>query len=177
MCTTLHLLLGDRHPHELSVQHSTKTHMLALHRALSEWLVVGTTPTLGQLGCLHHDVRPPPSSHTGSYPLLSIAATTSLTKGQPWRPVRSLPIEPRSTITTPSLASVGSHVSKTTLLFSYDPNGYLPDPQSPSGTQGPHESRYASPQALVSSPTMGETSGTTYQRGQTTPTPSNPAPG
>ncbi len=46
MCTTLHLLLGVSHPHELYESYTTKAHMLSLHRALLEWLIVGTPHAL-----------------------------------------------------------------------------------------------------------------------------------
>ena len=58
MCTTLHLLLGVRHTHELRELYITITHMLTLHRALLEWLITGTPPTLWQLECLHQDMHP-----------------------------------------------------------------------------------------------------------------------
>ncbi len=60
MCTTLHLLLGDRHPHELPGLHIIRTRMLTLHRALLEWLIAGTPPALWQIGCLHQDIHPLP---------------------------------------------------------------------------------------------------------------------
>ncbi len=94
MCTTLHLLLREPQLRELPGQHITRTRMLVLHRALLKWLIAGTSPALWQLGCLHQDIHPPTSAHTDPYPLLSISATTSLTKGQPWRALRPLSIEP-----------------------------------------------------------------------------------
>ena len=155
--------------HHRDVQHSTpppegaspprapwpthhQTHMMALHRALLKWLIAGTPPALWQLGCLHQGIHPASSAHTGPYPLPSISATTMLTKGQPWRPVRSLSVEPPSTIASPSLASVGPHVPQTAALFSYDPTVHLPDLQPLPRTHGLHPTRYASPQAPVISP-------------------------
>jgi hypothetical protein len=110
MCTTLHLPLGNRHPHELLGHHITRTHMLALHREFLEWLIAGTPPDLWQLGCLHKDIHPPSLAHTGPYPLLSITATTSLAKGQPWRPKWSIHVGSLSPIASPSLANAGPHV-------------------------------------------------------------------
>jgi len=81
-------------PPELRELYVTRTHMITLHRALLEGLIMGTPPVLWQLGCLHHSVHPPSLAHTGSYPVLSIFATTSLTKGQPWRPERSTFVDP-----------------------------------------------------------------------------------
>jgi len=85
ICTTLHLLLGDRHPHELHGLHITKTDMLTLHRELLEWSIAGTPLSLWQIGCLNQGIQPT-LAHRGSYSLLSVTSTTSLTKGQPWRP-------------------------------------------------------------------------------------------
>jgi hypothetical protein len=59
MRTSLHLLLGDRHPHELCELYITITHMLTLHRALLEWLILDTPPALWQLGCLNQHIPPP----------------------------------------------------------------------------------------------------------------------
>ena len=72
--------------------------MLTLHRALLEWLIIGKLPALWQLGCLHQDIHHSSLPHTGPYPLLSMYVTTSLTKGQPWRPKRSTSVEPPSHI-------------------------------------------------------------------------------
>jgi hypothetical protein len=94
MCTTLHLLLGDHHPHELRELYITKTHMLTLHRALLECHILGTTPPLWQVGCLHQNIQPSSLAHAVPYPFLSISATMSLTKDQPWRPGRSTSVEP-----------------------------------------------------------------------------------
>jgi hypothetical protein len=44
MSTTLHLLLGDNHPHAMLSQSITREHMLALHTAMLKWLLTGTPP-------------------------------------------------------------------------------------------------------------------------------------
>ena len=59
MCTTLHLLLGDRHPHQLPGQYITRDHILTLHRALLEWRILSTPPAMWQIGCIHRDIHPP----------------------------------------------------------------------------------------------------------------------
>jgi len=59
MCTILHLLLGVRHLHELPGKHIIRTHMLALHRAILEWLILGTLPAMWIMDCLHQDITPP----------------------------------------------------------------------------------------------------------------------
>ena len=48
MSTTLHLLLGDKHPHEMPTSCITRGHMLALHKALLNWLLTGTPPHYGK---------------------------------------------------------------------------------------------------------------------------------
>jgi hypothetical protein len=138
MCTTLHLLLGDRHPRDLCTLYTTTTHMLTLHIALFEWLIESTPPALWQLGCLHHDIQPPSQAHTGSYPPFIISATAALTMGQSWRP-------PRSTHT------VNLAPSDTPIVAAYAPSvpqsGAPPVPTSighPSNSRLPTES-YISP--------------------------------
>ena len=44
MSTTLHILLEGTPPHFLTIQFITRDHMLTLHRALLEWLILGTPP-------------------------------------------------------------------------------------------------------------------------------------
>ena len=46
MSTTLHLLSGDKHPHDMPPHCISGDHMLALHRALLRWLLTGTPPHL-----------------------------------------------------------------------------------------------------------------------------------
>ena len=99
MCTTLNLLLGDRHAHELPRQYITREQMLTLHMALLKWLILGTPPTWWQIGCIHRNISLPTQAHTCPYFVLSIVATASLPKGQPWRPVRTTSFGPLPTIT------------------------------------------------------------------------------
>jgi len=55
--------------------------MLILHKALFEWLILGTPPALWTFGCLHEDIAPPLGAHTRPYPCTSIAATNLLPRG------------------------------------------------------------------------------------------------
>ena len=117
MCTTLHLLLKGRHPHELYGQYITRDHMRTLHRALIEWLILGTPPALWQICCIHRDILPSAHAHTCPYSLLSIAATTSLPKGQPWRQERSTLVgPPPAIILTPSVTGGEPHTPQHTVL-------------------------------------------------------------
>ena len=59
MCTTLHLLLGDKQPHTLPSSYIPRERMLSLHKALLAWLLTGTPPALWEIGCLHEDIIPP----------------------------------------------------------------------------------------------------------------------
>jgi hypothetical protein len=59
--------------------------MLALHIALLEWLILGTSPLLWDGGCLYIDITAPTRVHQGPYPTTSIAAANLLPKGIPWR--------------------------------------------------------------------------------------------
>ena len=81
MSTTLHLLLGGRSPHSLPTNYIIRKHMMALHRALLEWLILGTPPTIWMTGCLHENILPPRGIHTWPYACTSIAATNLLPKG------------------------------------------------------------------------------------------------
>jgi hypothetical protein len=48
MSTTLHLLLGDKHSHEMPPTSITRGHMLTLHNALLNWLLIGTPHPYGK---------------------------------------------------------------------------------------------------------------------------------
>ena len=52
MSTTLHLLLGNKLPHDMPAGCITRDHMLALHKALLHWLLTGSPPPLWRDGCL-----------------------------------------------------------------------------------------------------------------------------
>ena len=91
MLTTLHLLLGQRRPHELPAHYLSRDRMLLLHSALLKWLVTGTPPTLWDIGCLTEDIIPPPQATTGPYTLQSVAKTVDTPKGTFWRPTYSTP--------------------------------------------------------------------------------------
>jgi len=139
MCTALHLLPRNWHPHELPGLYITRIYMLALHRALLEWLIAGTPPALVKTWCLHQDIHPPTLAHTGPYPMLSISATTLLTKGQPWRPERLTYVGPPSTMNpTPSSASDGPHTSHHMILSPLAPTGHLSVPCAETGTMDSH---------------------------------------
>ena len=101
MCTTLHLLLGDRHPHEVPDRYITRALMLNLHMNSLDWFIAGTPPALWQIGYTYRGILPPAQVHTRPYTLLSITATTSLPKGQTWRPELPTNVGPPST-TTPT---------------------------------------------------------------------------
>jgi hypothetical protein len=171
MCATLHLLLGTRQPHELPSLHITRTHILALHRALLEWLLMGTTPALWQLGCLPPDIHPPASAHTGPYPLLIITVTTSLTKGPPWRPERSIHVGSSSTIAWPSPAIAEPPSPHPTELSSSAPTGRLSSPQPLIETQS------LPPQIPGPAPSEADPLENAYMDGQMSPTPPSPTPG
>jgi hypothetical protein len=91
MLTTLHLLLGQRRPHELLDNYLSQDHTLLLHKALLTWLITGTPPPLWELGCLNEDISPPPLASTGPYIRQSIAATIADPKGRYWRPTYPTP--------------------------------------------------------------------------------------
>jgi hypothetical protein len=86
MCTTLHLLLGDKQTHELPTMYVSRDHMLSLHKALLALLITCSPPALWEIDCLHRDILPPHSAHTGPYAPISVAATVALPKGAQWRP-------------------------------------------------------------------------------------------
>ena len=46
MSTTLHLLLGEKHPHNMPPDCIKRGHMLALHKALLKRLLTGTLPSV-----------------------------------------------------------------------------------------------------------------------------------
>jgi hypothetical protein len=119
----------NRHPHELIGLHITITHMIALHRALFEWLIMGTPPVSWQLECLHPDIYPLASAHVGPYPLVSITAATSLTKGHPWRSERSISVGPSSNIAWSFPATARPPYPHPTELPSSAPTGHLSDLQ------------------------------------------------
>ncbi len=56
--------------------------MLALHRALLEWLIQGSPPNFWRGGCLHRGIHPSPGTYTGPHGRVSIAAANLLPKGQ-----------------------------------------------------------------------------------------------
>jgi hypothetical protein len=58
LSSTLHLLLGSIPPRTLPTQFITREHMLALHRALLEWLIQGNPLDLSRGGCLHRGIHP-----------------------------------------------------------------------------------------------------------------------
>jgi hypothetical protein len=98
MSTTLHLLLGGIPPHSFPTQFITRDHMLALHRALLEWLIQGNPPDLWNRGCLNRGILPPQGTCTCPYDCLSIVAVNLLPKGQlrlnPCSPLGALPVPP-----------------------------------------------------------------------------------
>ncbi len=177
MCTTLHLLLGDWHPHELPDHHITRTHMLTIHRALLEWLIAGTPPDLWQIGLLHQHIHPLVLAHPGPYSLLSINAATSLTKGQPWQPKRSTPVGPPASSDSPSPPDIEPHVFRITALSSVAPAGHLSDPQTISEIRGPHSLRAALPQTSDPAPPESEPPVPIAWSGQISPTHPNPDSG
>jgi hypothetical protein len=87
MSTTLHLLLGDKHPHELVPQCITNGYMLALHRALLKWLLMVTTPSMWLERCLTLDVIPLPADlntvtqHRHCHPPCSAGLRPALRRG------------------------------------------------------------------------------------------------
>ena len=81
MSSTLHLLLEGIPPHSLPTQFITRDHMLALHRALLEWLILGSLPDLWNGDCLNSDIIPPHGTFLGPYDSGSIAAAVNLPKG------------------------------------------------------------------------------------------------
>ena len=64
MYTPLHLFLERRPPHSLPAIYITREQMMALHRALFEWLILGTPPVLWMADCLREDIPPPQGKHT-----------------------------------------------------------------------------------------------------------------
>ena len=81
MLTTMHLLLGQRRPHELPASYLSQDRMLLLHKALLTWLITDTPPALWELGCLNEDITPTLPAYTGPYHCLRVAATIDTPKG------------------------------------------------------------------------------------------------
>ena len=101
MSTTLHLLLGNQHPHTLPSGYITRDHMLTLHNSLLTWLLTGRPPSLWEDNCLRPDISAPLSTKLGmSQPLISINAACALPHGRPWHPCRiSIPTQALSSHT------------------------------------------------------------------------------
>ena len=168
MCITLHLLLGDRHPHELQELHITRSHMLTFHRALLERLIVGTPPDLWRLGCLHRDINPPSLAHTGPYPTLSIHATTTLPRGQPWRPKKHTSVNRTILTGTASVPASLLHTLQPGILSPLAPTGHSTDPRALPEVQNPSRTtstRTSGSTHLASNPPRG-----IAQKGQGEPT-------
>jgi len=91
MCTTLHLLIGNRQPHTLPNLYIPRARILSLHKALLAWLITGTPPALWAGDCLHGDITPPAAAHTGPYERISVAAMIASPKGAHWRPIHPTP--------------------------------------------------------------------------------------
>jgi len=93
MNTTLHLLLGDKHPREMSPACITRGHMLALHKALLKWLLTRTPPSLWEKGCLMDNVSTTFLADSWLHNTHSIVAAAELPPGRPWHPhkVATLP--------------------------------------------------------------------------------------
>ena len=109
--------------------------------------------------------------------MLSIIATKSLTKGQPWRPERSTCVGPPSTTDSPSPDGIEPHVSQTTALSSPAPTGHLSNPQTISETHGPHPLRVALPQASDPASPESEPPVPNSRSGQMSPIHPTPVPG
>ena len=88
MSTTLHLLLGDKHPHDMPAGCITRDHMLALHKALLHWLLTGSPPPLWRNGCLIDTVSELPYTDSWLHQTHSIASATALQGSRPWLPTR-----------------------------------------------------------------------------------------
>jgi hypothetical protein len=112
-------------------------------------------------------------ANTGPYPLLSISATTSLTKGQPWRPERSTYVEPLPLTEPPPLTDKSPQVSELAVQYSSSPTGNPPDPQTIPEAHDLSPSRAAAP------PTSDTTLPEVYphvaasRSGHKSPTPTN----
>ena len=63
MITTLHLLLGNKHPHALPSGYMSREHMLALYKFLLKWLLTGSPPSLWEDECMRPDIGVPPSAN------------------------------------------------------------------------------------------------------------------
>jgi hypothetical protein len=173
MCTTLHFLLGDRHPHELRTSHTTRAHMLVIHRALLEWLITGAPPALWQLGCLHHDIQPPSQAHTGPYPPLSISAAAALPMDQPRRPRKSIHIDHRTPEDQSLEADYTSPISSTVTPPMHIPNGPPSDPRF--STESQDFLPRMAPQPIPISTPEAEPSETAAKEGHDTLSPPIPA--
>jgi len=84
MSTTLHLFLGSKPSYSLPEKYITRKHMIALHMALLELLIIGHPSSLWTVGCLHRDVPVHPQAHIGPYITLSLRATTSFATDRSW---------------------------------------------------------------------------------------------
>jgi hypothetical protein len=80
--TTCYLLLRGIAPHSFPIQFITREHIVAMHRALLEWLIQGNPSDLWTRGCLDLGILLPQGTFTGPYDCLGIAAANLLPKGK-----------------------------------------------------------------------------------------------
>ncbi len=88
MLTTLNLLLGHQHPHELAPDCISRSQMLTLHRALLVWLITGHMPDLWRDECLLPTTARPPWPQRATPTPLSIAAAVTFPRGIRYPPPR-----------------------------------------------------------------------------------------
>ena len=158
MSTTLHLLLAGIPPHTLPRNFITREHMLALHRALLEFLIQGTPPDLWQRGCLYHGIPPPPGTHTCPHGCISIATANLLPKGptrlNPCPPLRAPPVS-TTLDTTPKEAPLHSPPFATSSQgqgAADNPQHAPANPKPAEGTERPTTLRMSCPQHQKLSP-------------------------
>jgi hypothetical protein len=84
--------------------------MLAIHKALLEWLILGNNPSdLWARGCLQQGILPPQGTCIGPYDCISIATANLLPRGR----ARLVPCPPRGAPPTPP--ELGANLTETSL--------------------------------------------------------------
>ena len=128
---------------------------MALHRALLEWLILGTPLALWSSGCLHSTIIPPQGTCRGPYDRRNIAAAILLPRGNtsliPCMPYNGTPTPPNlgtlPALNSPHLSPLAKEERE--LIPTKDQQG------TPEGTTPPTEAAHPPSTAHQSRPTGG----------------------
>jgi len=160
MSTTLHLLLGDKYPHEMPPHSIARNHMISLHIALLNWLLTGSLPPLWGGGSFRDDINPPCTAELGPHLPHSTASTITLPQGHLWHPrrasspappPRALPLSSASTRKKAKLTHTGAQP------FGTHPPQQVEPPKKP-----PQDSTQSSPKRRDTTPPTLRTSNSVY---------------